>query len=147
MRDGFHGFRGGENDGSHAVPSGDVLGAAFGEERLQFADVVGQLDGVEIIRVFQHDEFDAVRLGDGRPHLREREFGHDDHRVDFEQRTVFEKRAARVAGGGDDNRPLFAFGDARENGGGFQFLERAGRHAAFAFGPVAVEGEIEVFKP
>ena len=77
LRNAFHRFRRGENDRSHAVASCDVFGAAFREEWFQFADVVGELDGVEIIRIFQNDEFGAVRLRNGRPHLREGEFGHD----------------------------------------------------------------------
>ena len=146
MRNGFHGFRSGENDRSHAVASGDIFGAAFREKRFQFADMVGELNGIEIIGVFQDDQFDAIGLRNSRPHLRKREFGHDDHRVDFELRSILKKGAARVASGGDDDCPFFAFGNSRENGSGFQFFEGAGRHAAFAFRPIAVEGEIEVFQ-
>ena len=71
----FHGFCGGENDRSHAVTSSNIFSAAFREERFQFTDMVGKLDGVKIISILQNDEFGAIGLGDGRPHLREGEFG------------------------------------------------------------------------
>ena len=113
-----------EHHGAHAVPAGDVPGAALGHVPAESDDAVRRADRVEVVAVDGEQAGAPVVLLDGDAVLRAARH-HDDAFVARRVRGLGE-RAGGVPRGGDDYRAAAAIVQARVGGQRLHLLERAG---------------------